>query len=756
MGGVDISPGGRNDVWRSTDKGSTWALATANASWTGRFGHSSAVLPDGSIVLMGGWDGTARNDVWRSTDNGSTWALVTASADWTGRLGHSSAVLPDGSIVLMGGWNRNCRNDVWRSTDNGATWIQLNAAEWTGRFGHSSAVLPDGSIVLMGGWDLSDAAKNDVWRFVTATATQNPAHLYTLPGKYSVTLQAYNSEGYSRATRTEYITVDTLSRPMAGFTANKTSGTAPLTVAFMDESTGPPTSWSWDFGDGGTSSGQNPHYTYLSAGTYAVQLTARNMLGSDTKTRKEYITVLSPPAPVIFSITPDSGINTTTIRITNLSGANFNTAAAPVVSLTRAGWGNITATDVTTLSSTQVACTFDLAGRPAGPWDVAVTNLDKQAAILPGGFTITQPPPVANFTGVPRSGIAPLIVTFNDTSTGSPTSWTWTFGDGGVCTTRNSTHTYTSPGTYTVALSAGNTGGSNSITQKDYITVLKPSTATALTTNCTPSVYGQPIRFTAKVSPVPPGSGIPTGTVTFTDGSVTLGTVVLDSTGEGNLGISSLAVGTHRVNATYPGNANFAGSKGAILHAVDKSATATTIKSSRNPAGAGTPVTFTATVHTVAPGSGIPQGTVTFWDGAMTLGTVALSGTEASLSTPSLQAGTHTITASYSGNANFKASTGTTPQTVNPAPVITSFGPATGVRGMSMNLAILGNYIQNGTTVRFTQDSSAIPVTVKAITPPSRISGVVAIPSSAGGKWNLEVRNPDGGQCTRAGVFTIL
>ena len=126
----------------------------ASAGWTGRFGHSSVVMPDGSIVLMGGDDGSRKNDVWRSTDNGTTWNQVNASAGWTARRYHSSVVMQDRSIVLMGGGDTapQFRNDVWRSTDNGTTWNQMNAsAGWIARGAHSSVAMPDGSIVLMGG-----------------------------------------------------------------------------------------------------------------------------------------------------------------------------------------------------------------------------------------------------------------------------------------------------------------------------------------------------------------------------------------------------------------------------------------------------------------------------------------------------------------------------------------------------------------------------------------------------------------------------
>jgi PKD repeat protein len=117
--------------------------------------------------------------------------------------------------------------------------------------------------------------------------------------------------------------------------AGSPDGTAPLTVAFTDNSTGAPTSWTWTFGDGGTSTARNPSHVYTAAGTYSVTLTATNALGSDTITKANYIAV-TPPVP-----------------------------------------------------------------------------------------------PVAAFTGSPLTGITPLTISFTDNSTGAPTSWAWTFGDGG-------------------------------------------------------------------------------------------------------------------------------------------------------------------------------------------------------------------------------------------------------------------------------------------------------------------------------------
>ena len=262
MGGVDDTPGSLNDIWSSKNHGATWTLVSANAGWSTRTGHSSVVMPDGSIVLTGGWGtSSARNDTWRSTDYGRTWTRMNASSGWAARGLHSTAGMPDGSIILTGGNgvdSPSLYNDTWRSIDYGRTWIRMNASSgWGGRLRHTSVAMPDNSIILMGGqgeavnatynayndtwrstnngatWTLVNASPgwtkreghasvlmmdssivliggiwyNDTWRFVPAGSTlQNPMHTYTRVDKFTVVLQAYNDGMYNSTRKKSYIT----------------------------------------------------------------------------------------------------------------------------------------------------------------------------------------------------------------------------------------------------------------------------------------------------------------------------------------------------------------------------------------------------------------------------------------------------------------------------------------------------------------------------------------------------------------------
>ena len=188
---------------------------------------------------------------------------------------------------------------------------------------------------------------------------------------------------------------------------------------------------------------------------------------------------------------------------------------------------------------------------------------------------------------------------------------------------------------------------------------LTPTTATASATTATvtsslnPAVAGQAVTFTGKIKS---SASIPTGTVTFLDGTTKLGTGTLSS-GAVSLQTSSLTAGTHSITVSYAGDSSFKTSVSSALtetvSSASAAATAATVTSSLNPALAGQTVTFAGKISS---SGGTPTGTVAFLDGGTQIGTGALSSGVAKLQTSSLTAGTHNLTVSYTGNTSFRAS----------------------------------------------------------------------------------------------------
>ena len=206
-------------------------------------------------------------------------------------------------------------------------------------------------------------------------------------------------------------------------------------------------------------------------------------------------------------------------------------------------------------------------------------------------------------------------------------------------------------------------------------------TTTTVVSSLNPSGFGQAVTLTATVR-TQGFKGMPTGTVSFMDGTTTLGMGTLNGSGVATYSTSALAVGSHSITAVYGGDANNAGSTSSVLTETVNAApatTTTTLLSSANPAASGASVTFTATVMEVAPGTGVPTGTVMFKDGATTMGTGTLNGSGmATYSTTSLSVGSHSITAIYGGDANNAGSSSSVlAQTVNASDFALSSNPTT-------------------------------------------------------------------------------
>jgi hypothetical protein len=215
------------------------------------------------------------------------------------------------------------------------------------------------------------------------------------------------------------------------------------------------------------------------------------------------------------------------------------------------------------------------------------------------------------------------------------------------------------PGSYVVQATYDGDANFAGSSQTEFVQTVSKGNATAALISSKPAtVVGESVTFTATVAAASPATGTPTGTVTFKDGASTLGTGTLSS-GSASFSTSSLTVGSHTITAVYAGDGNFSGatSSGAS-QTVNKGATATALVASPSPSKAGQAVTFTATVTATSPASGTPSGTVTFKDGASTLGTGTLNGSGiATFTTSSLSSGGHTIKASYRGSTTFAEST---------------------------------------------------------------------------------------------------
>ncbi len=408
-------------------------------------------------------------------------------------------------------------------------------------------------------WDFQNDGTTD-------STLQNPTFTYPAAGTYDVKLTATNGGGPDSEIKLGYVVVTTPPpAPVANFSGTPLSGTAPLQVTFTDSSTNNPTSWAWDFQNDGTTDStlQNPTFTYPAAGTYDVKLTATNGGGPDSEIKLGYVVVSGSGGgtPLTFTSTADSytnsgspasnygtqasvrvrsAINTAYLRF-NVSGLGaavqsatlrlFVTDPSPLggtVHRTTGAWtetglnhnnappldGAVLATAGNVVAGTWIELDVTPAVTGNGEVNLGIQSTSgnsalyasREAAQDPELVVTTAggppPAPVANFSGTPLSGTAPLQVTFTDSSTNNPTSWAWDFQNDGTTdsTLQNPTFTYPAAGTYDVKLTATNGGGPDSEIKLGYVVVSGPPAPVA-------SFTGSPTDGTAPLQ------------VTFTDTS---------------------------------------------------------------------------------------------------------------------------------------------------------------------------------------------------------------------------------------------
>lgn len=287
-------------------------------------------------------------------------------------------------------------------------------------------------------WDFGDGG--------TSTETE-PTHTYQEEGVYTVTLTISDTACSGAVTHVEpsYITV---CEPLtASFTADSVAGVTPLQVQFRNTSGGKFASSAWDFGDGGTSTKEEPAHTYQRPGIYPVTLTITGACGtatlSDMVTVSDYVTACEP-LTASFSAVPVVGVTPLEVQFANTSGGPYtgslwefgdgstSTAENPTHTYDEAGVYTVTLTIASLCGPVTVSDT------------VAVSN-----------YVTACEPLTASFTASPTVGVGSLVVTFTNTSLGVYTSSAWDFGDGKTSTAESPTHTYERPGVYTVTLAIG-------------------------------------------------------------------------------------------------------------------------------------------------------------------------------------------------------------------------------------------------------------------------------------------------------------
>ncbi len=172
--------------------------------------------------------------------------------------------------------------------------------------------------------DTSGGAPYDwVWDFGDggSAAIQHPSHVFDTPGVYSPKLLATNDCGVDSLTMDFMIIVIFPDAPVAGFSAEPTTGCAPLVVDFSDVSTGSPDTWDWDFGDGVTDTVANPSHTFNAAGSYDVRLIVTGIGGADTLTVAAAV-IVDTAVSAAFTVSDTLGASPLDVTFTDASSGN--------------------------------------------------------------------------------------------------------------------------------------------------------------------------------------------------------------------------------------------------------------------------------------------------------------------------------------------------------------------------------------------------------------------------------------------------
>jgi hypothetical protein len=452
-------------------------------------------------------------------------------------------------------------------------------------------------------------------------------------------------------------------------TVTSTSGTPTGTVTFLDGATKLGTAVALANGSASLTSGA------LAAGSHSIVASYsgdNNFLPGNSAALTQTVNVASTTIHVASSANPSyvgqgvtfvatvagqfNGTTTGSVtfkqgKITLATSALGNGKAKYATTYTTTGTRSITATysgDSNNLASTSAALKQVVDSLPAA----TTTSVATSGSPIFVGQSVTFNAKVLSTYGPIPDGEA---VTFSDGATALATV---PLSGGAAAYTTSALKA--AAHTIKAAYAGDATFKASTGSVKEVINLYSSSTS-APVSSLNPSTYGQSVTLTVTVTTTAPS--VPTGTVTFKNGTATLGTATLNASGIATLTKTNLPVGSLSISAGYNGDSETAKSTSAALtQTVNQATSETVLVSSRNPSTLGQLVKFTATVTSPTT---TPTGTVTFMVDGNPVATVNLAGSKASYSTSALSSGLHDISAAYNGTANITGSPSVLVQTVN-------------------------------------------------------------------------------------------
>ena len=313
------------------------------------------------------------------------------------------------------------------------------------------------------------------WQFGDGDSSTdvNPTHIYDSPGIYTPSLMVSNENGVDLEIKTNMVNVDSGGKsPTPDFTASPNEGPEPLNVQFADESAGNIDSWQWDFGDGVTSTLQNPAHEYIKEGLYNVTLTVSGKDGEASEKKTDFVEILGldEDVVVVFDAESRTGNAPFTVHFFDKSSGDISDRIWDF------GDGEIDANIENPVHTYETPGSFDVELK------IFTESGSKDDKIELGFITVEDgADPTVGFvvdedTGEDDDKTEKFTVEFRDLSSspdGEIIEREWDFGDGTKSSEKDPVHTFTGieGDAFTVSLAVANSDGFDAVTKSSFISI---------------------------------------------------------------------------------------------------------------------------------------------------------------------------------------------------------------------------------------------------------------------------------------------